>query len=249
MIGPDVQRQARPYFDMSPCAAVSLKGKAVPLTPYRIIQESGIRSRFEAARARGPKTTLGEARSWMYCKPVSRSADGYGQFVTIEGEPGMGKSRLLHEFLRTLDRQQFRIPQGRCQPLGSDTPYFPFLNALRRALALGEHDSRAEELNKATANIRQVDPSLEILSACPASPACHSKRFADPGAFDGRDSAACSGGGAGGRDHSGYHEPTHGARHRGLALERCGLAIRAPPFASPRSDPSANDRRVVSLWI
>jgi class 3 adenylate cyclase/tetratricopeptide (TPR) repeat protein len=162
LIGPDVQRQARPYFDMSPCAAVSLKGKAVPLTPYRIIQESGIRSRFEAARARGFKNYIGRGQELDVLQAcLARALDGYGQFVTIEGEPGMGKSRLLHEFLRALDRQQFRVPQGRCQPLGSDTPYFPFLNALRRALALGEHDSRAEELNKATANIRQVDPSLE----------------------------------------------------------------------------------------
>ncbi len=162
LVGPDIQRQTTPYFDMSRCAPVMLKGKAAALVPYRVLQETRIRSRFEAAQARGFKDYIGRAgeqHALQAC--LARAVGGRGQLVTIEGEPGIGKSRLLDEFLRSLDREQFSVPQGRCQPHGRDVPYFPFLDGLRRALALGENDSPADERQKAIANIRQIDPSLE----------------------------------------------------------------------------------------
>ncbi len=60
-----------------------------------------------------------------------------------------------------LDRDDVTVPQGRCQSHGSDIPYFPFLDSLRRGLHLSEHDSVAQSLDKEVANIRQIDASLE----------------------------------------------------------------------------------------
>jgi tetratricopeptide (TPR) repeat protein len=77
------------------------------------------------------------------------------------GEAGLGKSRLVYEFRHGLNRSKITVLQGRCQSYGTNTPYFPHINALRRGLNLREDDTPAELHKKAIANVLAVDPSLE----------------------------------------------------------------------------------------
>ena len=49
--------------------------------------------------------------------------------VDIVGEPGIGKSRLLHEFRQRIDRQQFSILSGDCSSDGRQTAFLPFIEA------------------------------------------------------------------------------------------------------------------------
>jgi tetratricopeptide (TPR) repeat protein len=85
-----------------------------------------------------------------------------GQFVTVVGEAGVGKSRLLYEFRHRLEQENVTVLQGRCQAYGNDMPYFPFIDSLRWGLHLNkEKDSPAELLKKAVTNIKAIDPLLE----------------------------------------------------------------------------------------
>ena len=81
--------------------------------------------------------------------------------MTVMGEGGVGKSRLLYEFRHSLDRSKIAIREGRCQSYGSATPYLPLMDAARRALQLHEDDSPEQLLDKVVTNILAVDPSLE----------------------------------------------------------------------------------------
>jgi class 3 adenylate cyclase/tetratricopeptide (TPR) repeat protein len=162
LIGPNTQRLVKFYFKMVPCPPVRVKGKAAPIVPYHVAAESGISSRFEAARERGFSSYVGrkqEQETLQSC--LKQAIGGKGQLVTIEGEPGIGKSRLLYEFLSGLDRKQITTPQGRCEPYGSEIPYFPLLDGLRRGLHLNENDSHEKTLQKAVENIKRIAPSLE----------------------------------------------------------------------------------------
>src|SRR5262249_44233573 len=94
LIGPTTQRLVKFNFPMVPCPPGRCKGKAAPIVPYRVVAESQISSRFEAARERGFKNYVGrrqEQETLRAC--LNRAMGGKGQLVTIEGEPGIGKSR------------------------------------------------------------------------------------------------------------------------------------------------------------
>jgi class 3 adenylate cyclase len=163
LIGPNTQRLVRPYFELASRPAVLVKGKALPIIPYQVLAESKIGSRFDAARTRGFTGYVGRYRELemiQACLARARAGEG-GSVVTIEGDTGVGKSRLLYEFLRGIDREETSVPQGRCQAQSSDIPYFPFIDGLRRGLQLTEDDSHKEALAKAVTNIRLVDPDLE----------------------------------------------------------------------------------------
>ncbi|WP_344589032.1 AAA family ATPase, partial [Kitasatospora paracochleata] len=53
--------------------------------------------------------------------------------VLVEGEAGIGKSRLVHEAGLVLSGQGGRVLTGSCQPLREPFPYGPVVDALRKA--------------------------------------------------------------------------------------------------------------------
>jgi predicted ATPase/class 3 adenylate cyclase len=162
LVGPQTYGLAFPYFEMQALDATDIKGKAHPITPYRVIKELAVRSRFEAAEKRGFTAFTGrkqELETLHSCFEKSKTGDG--QFVTIVGEAGVGKSRLAYEFRHSLDRNSTTILQGRCQSFGGDIPYFPLLNALRRGLHLNEQDTLVQLHEKAVTDILAIDQTLE----------------------------------------------------------------------------------------
>ncbi|MEE8433270.1 MAG: AAA family ATPase, partial [bacterium] len=162
LTGDSTRRLVAPFFDLPSLEPVSVKGKARPLVPYRVLGVSGVASRFEAAEARGFTPYTGrESDLDALTEALERTRAGEGQFVTISGEAGLGKSRLLYEFRQGIDRDAVTVLQGRCQSFGQATPYLPLINALRRGLELREEDTPAELHAKAVANLRAIDPALE----------------------------------------------------------------------------------------
>jgi class 3 adenylate cyclase/tetratricopeptide (TPR) repeat protein len=151
-----------PYFETKPLGAVNIKGKSQPMTPYLVVGELAIRTRLEASERRGFTAFTGreqELATLHSC--LDEAAAGNGQFVTVVGEAGVGKSRLIYEFRHSLDRNKITVLEGRCQSYGRGTPYFSLLDALRRGLRLQEEDTPGELLEKTIAGILGVDQSLE----------------------------------------------------------------------------------------
>jgi DNA-binding winged helix-turn-helix (wHTH) protein/predicted ATPase len=66
---------------------------------------------------------------------------GCGQVVGITGEAGLGKTRLLHEFRRRLQREQPAYLAGRCVSYGCATPYLPILDLVRHGCGITETDT------------------------------------------------------------------------------------------------------------
>ena len=85
-----------PYIETEALDPVRMKGKAQAVVTHRVIPASEIRSRFEAAKRRGLTTYTGrdhELGTVHAC--LKRCMCGEGQLITVEGEAGVGKSRLL----------------------------------------------------------------------------------------------------------------------------------------------------------
>jgi len=65
---------------------------------------------------------------------LARTMNGRRQLVFVTGEPGIGKTALVEEFVSQIDRDQtLRIGRGQCVELyGAGEPYLPLLEALGR---------------------------------------------------------------------------------------------------------------------
>jgi class 3 adenylate cyclase/tetratricopeptide (TPR) repeat protein len=162
LVGPETHSLIGPYFKTNALEPITVRGKTKPLTPYRVIEESAVQTRFEAAKIRGFTAFTGrehELTALYSC--LEKTLAGMGQFVTVVGEAGLGKSRLTHEFRHSLNRSEITVVQGRCQSYGKSIPYFPHINALRRGLDLRDEDTPVELHKKAVFNILEIDASLE----------------------------------------------------------------------------------------
>lgn len=145
------------YFELEARDALTLRGREHPLVPYRLLRETGVQTRFEAAERAGLTAFTGrdgELGTLRGC--LDEMQGGAGQLVLVTGDAGLGKSRLLHEFRHRLANPDTPVLVGRCQSYGGGVPYLPFVDILRNGIGIG-----AADVDDATARIRSISPSLE----------------------------------------------------------------------------------------
>ena len=84
------------YFTCEALGEQPLQGLAQPLRVYRVLGASGVQSRLEVAAARGLTPLVGrEPEVGLLVERWARVKAGMGQVVVLEGEAGIGKSRLV----------------------------------------------------------------------------------------------------------------------------------------------------------
>jgi class 3 adenylate cyclase/tetratricopeptide (TPR) repeat protein/energy-coupling factor transporter ATP-binding protein EcfA2 len=139
-------------FDLEHTGEHELKGFARAVPAWRVIGEASVESRFAAIRAGAGLPLIGRAHEmgllldrWR----LARAAEG--QIVTLIGEAGIGKSRLieaLHEALAGEPRARIHL-QG--SPYYSDSSLFPVIKHITRAAGLAAEDSPGARIDKLTA--------------------------------------------------------------------------------------------------
>jgi len=136
VVGPETRRSIEPFFDCEPLGPMLLRGKALPVDAWRVLRPSA-ESRFEAARQRGLSQFLGRRRELaLLARALDEARASGARLVAVQGEPGVGKSRLCYEFERSLAGEDVRILRGRCPSFGSVAPYRAFFDVVRQGLAL-----------------------------------------------------------------------------------------------------------------
>ncbi|UCH60792.1 MAG: AAA family ATPase [Anaerolineales bacterium] len=81
-----------------------------------------------------PLPLVGRQIEWRELEGIYAQLPRNGQFVVIEGEAGIGKTRLVEEFLAHLRTRQALTITARCYPGESNLAYAAFVEALRGAL-------------------------------------------------------------------------------------------------------------------
>lgn len=161
LVSPETRSLITPFFEIEALPALRIKGKSEPLVPYRVLGPSKARTRFEAAARRGLAPHIGRARELTALRQaLAHARAGHGRLITVAGEAGLGKSRLLYELRLGLEEEGFAVLQGSCQSYGSSTSYLPFLEALHALLDLREDDEPARLVDKTAARVRAIDAAL-----------------------------------------------------------------------------------------
>lgn len=132
--------QIADYFDCEDLGPRDVKGKAEPVRVYKALRERAIRSRMEASVARGLSPFVGRDRDVRTLMGLWEEAlAGRGQIVLVSGEPGIGKSRLLHEFRLALgDDVIWR--EAHCVSYGENIPYLPVVELVRHGFGITDAD-------------------------------------------------------------------------------------------------------------
>src|SRR5580658_9264136 len=126
----------------------AIKGKAEPQKVYRLDSIRQGATRFEAAVGRGLSAYIGRERELELLERALGEARGELRVVDVVAEPGMGKSRLLHEFRQRVGREQAFILTGSCSSDGRQTPFLPFIEVVRGSFQVRSGEAEGEVARK-----------------------------------------------------------------------------------------------------
>src|SRR5262245_9657329 len=134
-------------FVVEPKGTPPLKGVRTPVAVYRVVQPSGVRSRFAAASLRGLTPFLGrDAERRLLAERWAQTRAGEGQVVLITGEAGIGKSRLVQTFKEALTSEPHTWIECSGSPYHQNTPFYAVVDMLQQGLAWRGDEGVAERL-------------------------------------------------------------------------------------------------------
>jgi class 3 adenylate cyclase/tetratricopeptide (TPR) repeat protein len=126
LLGESTYRLVRDLVDAAAVAPLTLKGKSKPVAAWRLLglADEGT-DRRDDARFVGRVAELGALAECLDRAIESSSC----VLVTLVGEPGVGKSRLVRE-LSAANAHRARFVVGRCLPYGEGITYWPLAEIL-----------------------------------------------------------------------------------------------------------------------
>jgi class 3 adenylate cyclase/tetratricopeptide (TPR) repeat protein len=109
-----------------------IKGKKDAVKVYRVVFTSSRRTRFDVSTERGLSPFVGRNRELeLLMDGFERSKGGRGQAFSIMAEAGVGKSRLLYEFRKSISNEDVTFLEGKCLSYSRGVAYHPVIDILK----------------------------------------------------------------------------------------------------------------------
>ncbi len=164
----NIRRKVQALFDLTPHGEVALRGKSQPIPIFSV---SGVRAAPEPLRGLiGMRSPLvGRDADWNQLRSaMDQLRLERGQIVSIVGEAGLGKSRLVAELRQHVARASgvFWI-EGHCLSYTESVSYFPFQDVMRQIAGIRLDDGEAEAWNKLREALAQRLPRDEVSVTLP----------------------------------------------------------------------------------
>jgi class 3 adenylate cyclase/tetratricopeptide (TPR) repeat protein len=154
-------RQAQGFVTAAPLGPTAIAGIDAPVELFELTGTRASRTRWQARAASGLSRFIGrEAELRAIEQALARVRAGGGEMVAVIGDPGTGKSRLVHEFLHGEAAQGAVLLEAGAATYGRASPYLPITNLLRAWLGVTERDARADIARKLRERLARIDEKL-----------------------------------------------------------------------------------------
>ncbi|MBI4636203.1 MAG: AAA family ATPase [Candidatus Rokubacteria bacterium] len=166
-LGESTYRAVARWVECERLGERAVKGKAEPVTVYRALAARPPARAFHGGAIRGISSPLvgrdGVLAAFMDC--VRRLETGRGGVVTVVGEPGLGKSRLVAEARRLVAERDLVWREGRGLSFGQTIGYWPFLEIIKSHAGIGEDDREDQSWAKLEREVASLhgDQAPDIL--------------------------------------------------------------------------------------
>jgi len=157
--------EANGVFSFEKLDPVSVKGKAEAVIPYKLVEEKAEATRGLATQGISSPLVGRSAEVAAIKASVNRLLDGQGAILSIIGEAGLGKSRLMAEIRQHFENENLLWLEGQTLSYGRQMSYWPFREILWRYAGVTDDDGDAAAWEKFETKIVDLFPaeSGEIL--------------------------------------------------------------------------------------
>src|SRR5215475_11427197 len=139
-----------------------VRGLPEPVEVFELVGASAVRRRLQAAAARGLTRFVGRQQGLAaLLQALEQAGAEHGQIVAVVGEAGVGKSRLVYEFVHSHHTQGWSVLESASVSYGKATPFFPVLDLLKRYGHIDDPDDTRTIQAKLTGQILTLDAALQ----------------------------------------------------------------------------------------
>ncbi len=161
LISPETLKLAEGYVAVKSLGPRPVKGLDAPLEVFEVVGAGAVRSRLQAAAARGLTRFVGRVTELEQLRDaLDRTSSGHGQLVAVVGEPGVGKSRLFWELIHSHRVHDWLIVQAASVSYGKATAYLPVIELLRGYFQIESRDEPRKIREKVTGKVLTLAPAL-----------------------------------------------------------------------------------------
>src|SRR5262249_21780411 len=150
----DTLELAEGYVAVKSLGPVPVKGLANPVQIYEVTGAGVARTRLQAAAGRGLTRFVGRNVELEQLRRAQQLAvRSQGQVVVLVGEAGVGKSRLVREFVHSQNAVECLVLESKSAAYSHAMPYLPVIELLRHYFQISVHDSTRSIREKVTDKI------------------------------------------------------------------------------------------------
>jgi class 3 adenylate cyclase/predicted ATPase len=161
LLAADTLRLVEGYVQVRELGPMSVKGLSEPIEVYELVGAAAVRSRLQAAAARGLTRFVGrETELEVLRQTLARAGQGQGQIVALVGEPGVGKSRLVWEFTHSHRTQDWLVLEATSVSYGKATSYLPVTDLLKSYFRIEGADDHRGMRQKVLGKVLDLDEAL-----------------------------------------------------------------------------------------
>jgi class 3 adenylate cyclase len=134
LLGETVERWVRPVATVTELEPLTMRGKAAPVPAYQLVSiDAGDEAR-RSGRQLGSPLVGRVAEQQLLAATYARTArERTCGLITVLGDPGVGKSRLVDTFVSSLDHAT--VVAGRCLAYGQGITYWPVVEIVEHLMA------------------------------------------------------------------------------------------------------------------
>jgi class 3 adenylate cyclase/tetratricopeptide (TPR) repeat protein len=152
---------ARGFLDLTDLGEFEIKGASRPVQVFELAGIGQARGRLDLARERGFSRFVGREREMATLgEALDRAKEGQATALGVVAEPGIGKSRLYHEFVERCRSEGTEVFQAQGQAHGRSIPFMPILQMLRAFFAIEDSDAEQAAREKIAGRALLLDASF-----------------------------------------------------------------------------------------
>jgi class 3 adenylate cyclase/tetratricopeptide (TPR) repeat protein len=142
-------------FELQDLGTKELKGIAQPVHAWEVLRATAGATRFEAFHANFLGAFVGREQELEVLQRALNGTRYQLRVVDLMAEPGMGKSRLLHEFRQRVGDRAY-VLSGSCSPDGQQTPFLPFIEIVRGSFRIGWGEAETSVAQKLEVGLKAL---------------------------------------------------------------------------------------------
>jgi adenylate cyclase len=152
---------AHGYMELADLGNFEIKGASQPVGVFELAGVGAARSRLDLSRERGFSRFIGRDEEMAVLeRALERAERREGAAIGIVAEPGVGKSRLCHEFAERCRERGIEVFECQAQAHGRTIPFMPVLQMLRSYFGIADGDPERIVREKIAGRTLLLDPDF-----------------------------------------------------------------------------------------